>query len=362
MIGYLLIIFLSIVFYKLFEKNRNLLFLFIALVIPITIEGLRDQYVGVDMLGYGTVFFYENRYYQSLSQWIRDYEGKEYGFQLILYICYHITKQINLYMTVCAAIKIGCLYTAAYKMRKNIDTGLFLFGYLIYFYCLGFSMMRQSIAIAIFTLGVVVLSDGKWKQYLIYIVAAYLFHNSALIGLALLPILWLKNKKFKYQMNIVMALFMLVSFNFLFVFIGISGLVRSDFIENYTDSGVNTAKTNIVVSVLFLIVGIYYKLKKIGSNDSAYLCIVTSIYTLTLLALANVFETAYRVSFYFFIPSLWVICSYLKRYKNDTKIILSFLFIVLFVGCFYFDYAHGLSGTLPYKSDYLPIYIPDAII
>ena len=103
----------------------------------------------------------------------------------------------------------------------------------------------------------------------------------------------------------------------------------------------------------------YFRRKNDKSlRTDQYFVFVLSVYTLTFLLLATKMETAFRISYYFFIPSLMALCTMIRKLQFAIRGIIITGCILAFFGHHYISCSHDLEGALPYKSEILDIFIP----
>ena len=361
MFFYLLLFFLFITIYKWAEDDGRWWTLFIAILIPALFEGLRDEVVGEDMLGYGAEWFYSMDENEGLLSMLESAQTPEYAYHLLIYVCKKISQVINVYMTACALIKMTAVTLFVYKMREQLSSTLFLFCYYCFFYVTSFSMMRQGIAIAICIYSLYFFENKDLKRFLPTVAIAYFFHNSAILMLLILPIYFMRNLKYKYYIILGSIVFVYLSIEILFELILMTPLFKSGMADLYIDSGVPSAKTNILIALIFIGYGIYYhyfeeeEFEEEESYDRTYLLLTTSAITLFFLLLAAYIEVAFRMSYYMYLVSVAIVVIYIsnsERYRIERFA----GFTALFLLHFYFYCSHGASGALDYSSSILGIF------
>lgn len=350
---YLIFVLVSVLFFHIAVKTENRLLLVFSMLLPILLEGLRYKYVGTDMSVYGDVFFRDSRFYKGFFDIIKKAPTQEYLYYLLNYICIKITPNINFFLTVCAAIKVFLVYSTAYRQRNEISPTFFIATYFLFFYFSGFSMMRQSLAIALSIYSLNYYFSDRKLPFLLTNVCAYFFHNSAVLMILLILLYYMRNMKYRLPVNIVMAMLLLLAIRSIMVLFLGGGLFSAEKVEHYMDSGVNTAKTNILLTVSCLLYALYLKLKDFDIDDFLlYVYIACGFYTLSFLFLAGFVEIAFRLSYYPFIASLLILSYLLRKTSKEDKNII--LFYSLFGGLFLLHFivlcSHGLSGTIPYSS------------
>ena len=332
-----------------YDRNKNLFYVSFPLLIlfPSIIEGCRDWNLGSDMLGYGSIFFYNSLHYNNVGTFLSNLDTKEYGYHLLCYFCGKVGT-INLYMFIAALIKMTMIALTCLHFRKITIPWMVVFGYMLFFYWYGFSLMRQSLAMSICMYSLVYLYDKKYICFLILILIGYLFHNSSVFMLFLPFVIF--TAKIKHRLLIVTlgvgAIYILAST--LFMFIATSGLFGDSKADLYLDSGVTGAKTNIVIMIAFYLVP--YLCKNVDKNLKYYVQ-ACSLIGLMFLSLSNLFEVAFRVSFYQMITLLILVPSLLKLIKDKSMQLIGItIYVCLFLLHIVIAANHGMADTTPYSS------------
>lgn len=355
MFFYLVLFLLFITIYKWAELDGRWWALLIAILVPTLFEGLRDDVVGDDMLAYGgDWFFYMDENEKPLSM-LEFAQTPEYAYHLLIYVCKKISQNINVFLTACALIKMSAVTLFAYRMRRQLSSIHFLFSYYCFFYVLGFSMMRQGIAVAICIYSLVYFMRNDVWRFFFMVVIAYFFHNSAILMLLLIPVYYMRNMRYKYY--IILGGICIVYFfvEFLFELVLMTPLFKSQMADLYIDSGVSSAKTNLLISSVFLCYGVYlHFFEDEEFCEKVYMLIVTSAATLLILLLSSYIEVAFRMSYYLYITSVVLVLMFL--YDSERYLMKSCTFIALYVLYFYIECTHGLAGALDYTSSIIGVY------
>lgn len=350
MLLYLSLFLLFIAIYKFAERSESWFLLLIAILIPTLFEGLRDDVVGTDMLGYGGDWFDYMDMTGSVWDMLYFAQTPEYAYHLIIYICKLISPDIHLYMTVCALIKMTVITLFSYRMREQIPTALFMFSYYCFFYVTAFSMMRQGIAVAICIYSLVYFINSNLLKFLLAVGIAYFFHNSAILMLLLVPIYYMRNMKYKYPIILGGLLFVYFSVELLFELVLMTPLFKSEMADLYMDSGVTAAKTNILISLVFLFYAAYqHMLGEEINKERTFILIISSAMSLLFLFLSSYIEVAFRMSYYMFIISMVVTLLFINE-REKYKALFMLGYFSLFLLHFFIDCKHGASGALDYSS------------
>ena len=311
--------------------------------------------MGEDMLGYGSQWFDYMDETDSVFSMLEFAQTPEYAYHLLIYICKFLCSDIHLFMTACALIKMTMVTLFVWKMREQLSSILFLFSYYCFFYVTSFSMMRQGIAVAICIYSLVFFVNKDILKFLLTVTIAYFFHNSAILMLLLIPLYYMKDLKWKYFIILGSIIFIYLSIETLFELVLMTPFFKSEMADLYIDSGVPSAKTNILISLVFCGYAAYQHFwGEEERPDSVYLLMVSSAMTLLFLLLSSYIEVAFRMSYYLFIVSLLITTSLIyESVKLRYPIILCF--VCLFLLHFYISCKHGLVGALEYTSQILRI-------
>lgn len=323
----------------------------LAFLIPTVIEGCRDLDIGTDMETYVIYFFQEAKGQTSLIRFLGRIGGHEYAYHLLNYLCAKV-GEIYVFLMAVATIKTSLLFLTAWNLRKYINTFVFLFCYMLFFYWYEFSLMRQGLAINVCFYSLTFLMRQKHLKFLICILIAYLFHSSAIFMLFAPVLFRLSYFKNRYYITLGGILAMYLMASFLFVVIASSGLFSEEKAELYADSGVAIAKTNILISIAYFIISFLYKTKKKGH---LFLIRSSACLSIAFLMLANLFEVAFRVAFYPLLLLMIYILVYLKPRQLMQQLYVYAGLISIYLLHIFIAASHGLADTAPYKSIILGI-------
>lgn len=356
MIFYLTLFIFFIALYKWAELRESKWLLFFAILLPTLFEGLRDDVVGEDMLGYGTQWFDFMDVNENILNMFEFAQTPEYAYHLLIYICKKISSDIHLFMTACALIKMTAVTLFVYRMREQLSSMLFLFSYYCFFYVTCFSLMRQGISIAICIYSLYYFANQDIKKFLLLILIAYFFHNSAILMLLIVPIYYMRNLKYKYYIILGSIAFVYFFVEILFELVLATPLFKSEMADLYMDSGVPSAKTNILISLVFIGYGIYrHFFEEEESDEKTFMLMITSAMTLLFLLLSSFIEVAFRMSYYMYIVSVAIVTTHIFNVERGRPIHIA-SFVMLFLLHFYINCSHGLAGALDYSSSILGIH------
>lgn len=341
-----------------YKKSSIFYFFYSAFILLLSLlGGLRDYNVGTDVLGYGIIFFEDAKYAPNLVFLLKNVSG-EWGFHTLMWICAKISDNVHFMFFVEEFIKIILVSSTALYYKDKINSILFIFTYLTFFYFTGFSAMRQLLAMSIFIYSLRFYFEGKHKTYILFCLLAMTFHSSAIFTLFVYVIKFIQRKNFKS--SIVLHL-VIVLFVYVFSITIMGYLMSNDFgiysqkAELYTErEGAVTAKTNILLAVGLFITSFYYKFWKNNLYEySIFIALI--IYNIFFLYMSPKFEVAFRISWYQMPLITIIFLSFAKKYDNNKRRILNTILISLYSLHFIISATHGLSGTIPYSSQIIGV-------
>lgn len=357
MLFYLIVaIFTTCAYFFAENSKKRLTFCFsfiIFLLIPSLVEGLRDWNVGEDMYTYGRTYFIEAQQYNSLVKYISELDDKEYGYRILNYLASRLGN-INIFLFLCAFIKILLVGLTALHFKKSGSMVLFILSYMLIFYWYGFSLMRQSLSLCVSLYSFIYLFEKKYVYFAFLVVIAYLFHNSGVFLIMLAGIPLLSNFQKKNWIFLISILIVYLSSVTLFSFIAASGLFAERMASQYLDSGVSTAKANLLLVLWFILTPYFIKSQY---KELKFVHYYSSFLTLLFLSLANMFEVAFRVSFYPMLLALITEPTLLNLCKNGTRKKLAQIIYILLLGAFIYAQSNhdNMAGVIPYKSSIIGI-------
>jgi hypothetical protein len=248
----------------LYIKNsfRNLTYWFF-LIVFIIVSGFRYK-VGGDSIGYLRSF--ENDV-PTLANINFDFLFKykwEPLFNLLMSFSKTISSDFSLFQIIHAIILNVLFFNFFKKYTKNIFTTLIIYAFFSYLY-LNTEILRESLAIAIFTLMYPEFEKKSWKKYYIWAFVACGFHTSALITL-LFPLF--RNiqftKKALYYLGLIFLFFFVLNIILpIDKLIALFGQGISGKLEYYSNVKMNINGTifKFVLFVICPLILIYYKPK-----------------------------------------------------------------------------------------------------
>lgn len=331
---------------KSIDKYIN--FVFIALWLLI---GMRDINIGRDTLGYVSEF-----HNSTTLQFISDKKLDEPLYVYFEFVIRQITSNYHVFLmcasaSICFAIRaiMKKYFTMSYEVVASICIYTLLG-------ILSFNMagIRQTIAMSLGIFAFISINNGKWKTSLLLIAIAYLFHNTAMLLLVLLPLHFIKVDK---TATIVAIAFIVVSIMVPSLVSGfIGGVIESD---DYHYAGYDLSAEGQSLTAFFLqliLVGIaFFRRKQIAlPEDTKRMFFMMAYIGLAFQATSGVLFEMFRVSFYFSMFDIVLVPLALSTFKGSDSRLIKTAFII---GClvYIFILANG-DSTLPHPQNYQIIF------
>ena len=332
------------------------LFLFMSLLVPCFIAGVRNEYVGKDVHNYLSLLY---RDFSNGASFLSEYKmyglsGVEPLFMLLVYFPSKLSNFNIVFFIVELAVVLP-VYYFAYKQKDNIPIPLTIFIFLLTMYCYSLSMMRQSVAITICLLGTYYLVNNNFKKSFFSIILAFFFHRTAIIYLMVLILGYII---FKTKKNKVLYLFLLLGGA---IIVSISAPIIISFLpskySNYLDARWESAVNvlSLIKKIIWIIPLLLCYVKINESSDSSkkntlLFCIFMVFFDIVFYLIGIKVPTVSRISLYFSNISLFfVIPEILKMFKQ--KCIITSLCCILLIFFWHHMIINDDAGVYPYKSD-----------
>jgi len=173
-------------------ETRSRLASFLLYCITITLfchfAGARDLTVGTDTAGYGLLSYQE----ASLEGLDTFYANGRYAswaplYKLLCWFSVNVFHSLYAYLFVIQLFTVAPLVIASRKLLGNyLPISILVYAFM--FYPMSLNMMRQMIAMSFLLLSFAYILNRKLFASIGFVVVAVLFHTSAIIGLAVYPL------------------------------------------------------------------------------------------------------------------------------------------------------------------------------
>lgn len=187
----------------------------IALLIPITLAGVRDWSIGTDVLGYGYGVFKDATTAPYINGMAAMWDGWiGIGYLWLNFAVSRITDNLNVVLFLIMFIQIVFVFFTMYQWKNNIPIWLGMFVFYMFFFNLSLNAMRQCLALSIAFFGIKYIFERKIFHFAIWILLGFLFHQSVIIMLAFYPLFWYANQFPSKKSKILFTVIFLLSIVF----------------------------------------------------------------------------------------------------------------------------------------------------
>lgn len=336
MIIYIILFLIPAILYFYYKDNKQasykpFLFFFISLAVFV---GLGDMLGGYDRYIYGELF--DNLADQLkigtpiTSSSIYQAYNTEFGYIGLNWAIAHITSNRYIFIFLYTICMYAIILHSFRKYAKNYPLASILFMALVFYF--SFTYLRQMFAAAIIGLSIRYIIERKFLKYCAIIIAAFSFHNSAII---FFPMYFIANRKYSK-----VHILLLMSACFI---IGVTG-IKSNLYNFFDDISTRAAHADYAVQedtriayileagfFLFFLIKSYYHLPDTKQNIVLY-NIALAFCAILLLFIRS--ENGGRLSWYFVYGLIFSLTQLLttkngKRHHFDLYIISVSLFLFL---------------------------------
>ncbi len=328
---------------------RKIILFGIVLFLPVLIATMRE--------GIGTDYYSYKWYYQQTINGL-NMTFMEPLFKILNYLSYWLFGDYKGVLFLSSLITYSFILAGLIKLKSDFSIALGLWIFYCYYFSASFNVVRQMIAVSIIFFALTLLNEKKYKQYILYVVIASMFHISAIIAIFFILIKTTTRKNVKLSIVTVFCLSVFIVFfgsdilNLLPDFIKIQ---YNSYIRN-TDKMINLLYFMDIVPI-FLIVAVpiliyigYYR-----KSDKYDLYCTIGICVLPFLILGYNISYFQRVLYYIDIIQIVTVPLLIRQIRViKQRFFIAFLVIVFFG--FYFWYStvyKGSNGIIPYTSSWI---------
>lgn len=315
-------------------KLRN--FLTVLAILPMfLLFVLRYKYIGADTIGY--VRFFQNgvRTLSFGELFNQDLMRIEVGYRIYVKLISLITTNYTVFFLINGVIIFGTLLHFAKKYTENPFVFFFLF-MTMGTYAFVETGLRQTLAMMICLWAFDFLKDKKIIRFILLVVLAFLFHQSALIFILMLPLSLIRRTDWIIVTHVIMAFVFFVGFGaFQELF---NQLLGYDY--NIEETG-NGGIFFMLVLVLFAF-SLFMMYNKDPKAKGQSLILQLSLMTVIFWLLRLISRTAERISYYY-IFGLYVYFSQSLLYYKDK--LSNFIKVLLIAACFILFIRRNINAS-----------------
>ncbi|WP_404445297.1 EpsG family protein [Sutcliffiella horikoshii] len=313
----------------------------LAMITLILVSGLRTNI--------GDTFFYLHAYQLHEFTWKFVWSQKDIGFGLLQMMLKRLSEDPQILILFTAMITNMLIVLVLYKYSRMIELSLFVY-ITSGLFLVSMNGIRQFLAAAIIFAATKYVMDGSWKKFIVVVLVASTFHQSALI---LIPIYFLVRRKAWTRSTfalLVLAMIVVIGYN-QFSSILFSALEDTQYghYSEFSEGGASILRVVVYAAPLFVAYLGREKLRDIfpKSDYIVNLCILNLIFMI----IASQNWIFARFTIYFGLYNLILIAWIVKLVKERDQKLLYYGIIIFYL--VYFYYEHVISLGILYKSNYL---------
>ncbi len=327
---------------KVREQTAKKSFCFIAFACLVLMLALRHQSMGVD-LRYYTYYGYLGRFDAiANAPWNTVFGVKvanyEKGYIFFNKLVSTIYNDRQFFLAACAFFTILPIVYVIYKKSVSPLQSIVIYMGLPVF-LLGFSGLRQSLAIGICFFALLYIEDKKFIKFVALVLLAVTFHKSAIIFLIAYPLYRLKMDKARRWLTVI-----LIPIIFIFkrpLFAIFSKIFKENAVADETGAG--------TLFVIFTLIYIFCIIYSDGSDEQNGFLNLFFI-ACACQAFGGIYNTAIRVGYYFMLSLVILLPKVLKGMQKDIDkpLFSATVFFAFTTFGLYSIYISGDSWALAY--------------
>lgn len=374
---------LATICYFLAERARGILSTILStvgLLIPCLIAGMRDKTIGTDVSAYADWMF-SAAHNLSLDDFIKYWSGNQqqpYGYVVLTWFIEHLTHNFNVYLFILQLIVIVPIYlTIKYY---TTSTWLGMICYLTVIYPQSLNTLKQAIAVALVFYSLRFCTKKSPVKFVINIFFAYLFHQTAILGIILYPLytylvnikkpfkfMWLRKYFVQILAGLMFAGIIVFKNKFISILVSIRG--SYSYVADHQSQGTGFNETGFIFLILLASIA-FFANKDVSRQKSqlSFECdndynkrlygfiLLLTVLGWCLLQLGIIGEGLMRVASYFQVfTTIYVGIIPSNHGKQYYRIIFKFMFLIFFIIYFVRTCLSGAEGVYPYTSVLLNI-------
>lgn len=371
---YFVLFILSIIIYYIFDKkgnnvkNNGWIGLSLMTLLLCVVAGCRDYGIGTDTLYYSGDYFYFSNHFTLIEVLNKDKIGEQLavGYFLLNKLAISLYNDMSspLFLTEFCILGGSLFVFKKFQHLYRFNYLLLIALYLFLYYNQTLNYMRQLCAVTFTFASYYSFIIKKYRQCLIWLFVAYLFHTSAVGGIIPIAIYCVANVEAKKKRKILVIIYLLalvvasLAFNALLVFMAGNGFLLDIYAERYGKDN-NFGGDFSTSQVLYILIGyllilISYK-KNILTIKQNYLAFLLHTTNLVMVQMGLYAFFLFRIAFFIALPDLLYQVIILSSKK--VNLLVRFVFVILTMLLWLNLYIiHNNCETFPYKSHILGFY------
>ncbi|MGF9965405.1 EpsG family protein [Bacillus rhizoplanae] len=321
------------------KPNRILILM--ATLSLVLVSGLRNNL--------GDTYFYMHGYTVTDFNWEYIQKNQDMGFNIFQMILKKYTDDPQVMIFITALITNVLIVFILYKYSRLIDLSLYVY-ITSGMYLVSMNGLRQFLAAAIAFTATKYIFDGNWKKYILIVLLASIFHQSALV---LIPIYFLIRRKAWSAPTFILlflAVLIVIGFNqFSEVLFAAIENTQYGHYKDFHEGGANILRVAVDAAPLILAYLGRERLRELFPNGDyiVNMALLNSVFML--ISTQNWIFARFAIYFglYQLILISWVVKLFIEK---DQKFIYYVILVCYFI---YFVYEHVITLGIIYRSDFL---------
>ncbi len=352
-----------VIYYGTHQSRVKELHFFILAIIPLIILAtFRSDSVGIDVLVYIKNYFSLAVKSDSFENYRRCVDT-ELGYQIVNYAISRFTDDIAWLHFVNSMLITAPVMMSIYLLRNEISASAAFLTYLCFYYNYNtMNQVRQGIAMSFVVLGIVFIYKGKKAYGIMLLVAACLFHLSAILGIVVLIYSLLidmddfKKRKYILLLTVTLVAFLITNYSSLLNYLlrylpTYYSMKYSHYLKIEKSNIHNAIGISYMITKLFAI-SISYRLYKMRYNTkfNAYLFTIQLI-SLLLVPVATQIDFGYRFLRYMDIFEILIFpqLPLIFTDRGYNYMFVKFFSVIYVIGYWIVNTViNNQGGTLPY--------------
>ena len=358
-------------------KACGWIFIFIAILVPATVAGMRNLDVGVDLYTVtAPVRSVLSHNYDFVSYMVEDidmengqYVSFESGYKALIYFLSLISPDTHFVLFAIQFLIMFFVALFAYKMRDKTSMTFVIFLYMLFWYYISFSMMRQSIAMAILFFGAALFWKREYIWSIFWLLIAISMHTTSAIGIVIYGIIAISNSGMREKIKSVLYFSYALVFTCFVIFFGqiinflsMMHAVPEDYAFYFVSKAGVEGWQMTAIMVCFVIAAFIYLIVGKRNRMDGRVVLIFLITDLLFIVLSYRSEFLYRMGYYFEYLGLFLLVPNLPLLTKDTlkRIGICLVCIVLLSSVVFRRIAvHNWANMYPYRSDILHLSLDD---
>ena len=338
----LIIVVLGIVFKTNNEKGKKA-FIVCSMMILFLEAALRHSSVGGDLIGYLNMYeLYSHYSFDEMLKLFTLSDFKDPTYYLTGWIISHIFKSDQWWLVIIATLFNGSITWLIWRESKIPLISIIMFIALGY-YEFSLTGLRQTISIAILVFSFYFLKERRPVPFVLMVILASLYHQTALVFLLIYPFANVKIGKY-HIIAAMVAFVVLYAFRAQLLTI-LSDTLQEERYQGYTSGEANTlTMSGFVIQMIIFVYNLFYYKKVIKKNKKVIILYNLAFVGLMFQLYASFIAEMFRISMYFSVFNIVLVpLTTMEEENKNIRMLITFgLILILLLYTF-------KEGITPYR-------------